>query len=141
EGVPSQNPYYRPENNVYRNPFGTETGLFRTNAGGTARMVVSKDTPGHLSTAGRLRGTRGSFFEKYDGLEKQLPNLRRPPLPPGVVPGGHGGSYGYLMNEFVMAVIQDRKPLIDGAMALNLTVPGLVAHESALKGGETLKIP
>ena len=33
------------------------------------------------------------------------------------------------------------KPLVDIAMALNMTVPGIVAHQSALKDGETLAIP
>ena len=64
-----------------------------------------------------------------------------PPLPPKVEPGGHGGSHGHLMNEFVTAILEDRKPLVDIAMALNLTVAGVVAHQSALKGGETMKIP
>ena len=45
------------------------------------------------------------------------------------------------MNEFVTAILEDRKPLVDIVMALNLTVAGIVAHQSALKGGETLKIP
>ena len=35
----------------------------------------------------------------------------------------------------------DRTPLIDVAQALNMTVGGIVAHESALKDGELLKIP
>ena len=34
-----------------------------------------------------------------------------------------------------------RAPLVDVVMALNLTVSGIVAHQSALKGGESLKIP
>jgi hypothetical protein len=45
------------------------------------------------------------------------------------------------MNEFVTAILQDRKPLVDIAQALNMTVAGIVAHESALKGGERKKIP
>ena len=45
------------------------------------------------------------------------------------------------MNEFVTAILEDRKPLVDIAMALNLTVPGIVAHQSALKNGERMKIP
>jgi hypothetical protein len=45
------------------------------------------------------------------------------------------------MNEFVTAILQERKPLVDIAKALNLTVAGIVAHQSALKGGDLLKIP
>jgi hypothetical protein len=70
-----------------------------------------------------------------------LPDILRPALPPKVDPGGHGGSHGYLMNEFVTAILEDRKPLVDIATALNLTVSGVVAHQSALKDGETMKIP
>jgi hypothetical protein len=90
---------------------------------------------------GRIRGQRGSYYGRYEGLEKQLPPTGRPPLPPKVEPGSHGGSHGYLMHEFIMAIIEDRKPLIDVAQALNMTVAGIVAHQSALKGGELMKIP
>ncbi|MCX6902795.1 MAG: hypothetical protein NTW03_04835 [Verrucomicrobia bacterium] len=45
------------------------------------------------------------------------------------------------MNEFVAAILQDRPPLVDIAKALNLTVAGIVAHQSALKQGELMKIP
>jgi hypothetical protein len=37
--------------------------------------------------------------------------------------------------------LEDRKPLIDIASALNMTVAGIVAHLSALKDGELMKIP
>ena len=104
-------------------------------------MVVSWDTPGYGGEMGRIRGQKGSFYGKYDGLEKNLPVIRRPALPPGVASGGHGGSHGHLMNEFVTAILQDRRPLVDIALALNMTVPGIVAHQSALKNGELLKIP
>ena len=104
-------------------------------------MAVSWDTPGLGGEMGRVRGQKGSFYGKYEGLEKNLPDLKRPPLPPEVSAGGHGGSHGYLTNEFVSAILQNRKPLIDIAMALNLTVSGIVAHQSAIKDGELLKIP
>ena len=141
QGSTSVVPHLIAKNNVYKNNFGTEIALFRTSEGGTSRMAVSWDTPGTGGEMGRVRGEKGSFYGQYEGLEKSLPNPHRPPLPPGVAPGSHGGSHGYLMNEFVTAILQDRKPLVDIAMALNLTVSGIVAHHSALKDGETLKIP
>jgi hypothetical protein len=45
------------------------------------------------------------------------------------------------MNEFVSAILEDRDPLVDIAQALSMTVGGIVAHQSALKNGELLKIP
>lgn len=140
-GMPSQVEHLKPANNPYQNPFGTEIALFRTSEGGMARMTASWDTPGFSGEMGRIRGQRGTFYGKYEGLEKALPDVKRPPLPPGLAPGGHGGSHGYLTHEFVMAILQDRKPLVDIAAALNMTVAGIVAHQSALKDGERLKIP
>ncbi len=141
-GMPSTIEHLRPENNRYRNPFGTEIALLRTSEGGMARMAVSWDTPGLEGETGRVRGRRGSMTgTTYVGEAKPLPDLEPPPLPPSVIPGGHGGSHGHLMNEFVNAILEARKPLVDLSAALHLTVAGIVAHESALKDGETLPIP
>jgi predicted dehydrogenase len=140
-GMPSVVEHLKPANNRYKNPFGTEIAQFRTSEGGVSRMAVSWDTPGSGGEMGRVRGEKGSFYGKYEGLEKKLPNLKRPPLPPGVSAGGHGGSHGYLTNEFVSAILENRTPLVDVGMALNLTVAGIVAHHSAMKNGERLKIP
>jgi predicted dehydrogenase len=140
-GMPSTLSHLQPANNRYHNPFGTEIALYRTSEGGTSRMAVSWDSPGYGGEMGRIRGQQGSFYGKYEGLQQNLPDTQRPPLPPGVAAGGHGGSHGHLMNEFVSAILQNRKPMVDIAAALNLTVPGITAHRSALKGGELLKIP
>ncbi len=139
--MPSRVGHLQPANNRYKNAYGTEIALFRTSEGGSARMAVSWDSPGHEGEMGRVRGQRGSFYGTYDGLEKRMPVTKRPPLPPKVEPGGHGGSHGYLMNEFVTAVLENRNPAVDIAKALNMTVAGIVAHQSALKNGELMKIP
>ncbi len=140
-GLPSVLKYLQPGNNRYRNPFGTEIAQFRTSEGGMARMAVSWDTPGAEGERGRVRGQRGSFYGRYEGLEKALPAVERPPLPPSVAPGHHGGSHGYLTDEFITAILEDRRPLVDIIAALNMSVAGVVAHQSALKDGELLKIP
>ncbi len=140
-GIPSQVEHLKAENNRYKNPFGTEIALFRTSEGGMSRMGVSWDTPGVGGEMGRVRGQRGSFYGEYAGQEQNLPPTDRPALPSGVSAGGHGGSHGHLMNEFVTAILEDRKPLVDIAQALNMTVAGVVAHQSALKDGELMEIP
>jgi len=50
-------------------------------------------------------------------------------------------THGQLTNEFVSAILQDRTPLCDISQSLNMTVAGVVAHQSALRDGELLKIP
>jgi predicted dehydrogenase len=141
-GIPSLVKHLQPANNRYKNPFGTEIALMRTSEGGMARMAVSWDTPGYEGEMGRVRGQRGSMTGMgYVGHEKKLPDLECPPLPPQVAPGGHGGSHGHLMNEFVTAILQNRTPLVNIAWALNMTVAGIVSHQSALKDGMLMKIP
>ncbi len=140
-GMPSATSWLQAPNNRYGNPFGTEIAIFRTSEGGMARMAVSWDSPGYEGEKGRVRGRLGSFDGQFAGLTANLPDLARPPLPPSVEAGGHGGSHGYLMNEFVTAVLMDRRPMVNIAWALNMTVAGIVAHQSSLRNGELLKIP
>ncbi|MCX8063703.1 MAG: hypothetical protein N3G21_00840 [Candidatus Hydrogenedentes bacterium] len=106
-------------------------------------MAVSWDTPGYEGEVGRVRGQKGSVCGvKFEGIgDVSKVNIKKPPLPPNVNAGGHGGSHGYLTEEFIRAILEGRKPYIDIAMGLNLTVPGIVAHQSALKDGELMKVP
>jgi len=128
--------------NAYDNEFATEIALMRTSEGGMARMAVSWDTPGYGGEIGRVRGQRGSMTgTKYQGLEKKLPDLKKPQLPPGMPAGGHGGSHGYLTNEFITAILEDRLPECNVIPALDISVAGIIAHRSALKDGELMKVP
>jgi predicted dehydrogenase len=140
--IPSKIPEFQPDKNRYQNPFGTEIALLRTSEGGMSRMAVSWDTPGLGGEMGRVRGEKGAMGEKFEGVSDiSKLSLAKPPLPPTVDAGGHGGSHGYLSNEFIASIIQNRTPLVNIAWALNMTVAGVVAHHSALKDGELLKIP
>ncbi|MBN1590276.1 MAG: Gfo/Idh/MocA family oxidoreductase [Pirellulales bacterium] len=131
----------QPGGNKYNNPFSDEVALFETSEGGTSRMLKAKATKNKGGETGRVFGELGWMDGmKYNGAMKPLPKLARPPLPPGLKPGGHGGSHGHLTEEFVRAILEDRKPLVDIVQALNMTVPGIVAHQSALNGGERIKV-
>ncbi|MCP4639104.1 MAG: Gfo/Idh/MocA family oxidoreductase, partial [bacterium] len=142
-GMPSTVSRFGADSNAYKNPFGTEIALHRTSEGGMARIAESRDIPGSHGEVGRVRGQKGSMTgTHYEGLvDISKVTLAKPPLPPNVKPGGHGGSHGYLCEEFVSAILQDRQPLVDIVSALNMTVPGIVAHQSAMNDGELLKIP
>ena len=55
--------------------------------------------------------------------------------------GGHGGSHPHLVNEFLNALVQDRDPWPNAVQSANWTCVGICAHQSALKGGEIVKLP
>jgi predicted dehydrogenase len=144
--------WLKPGANKFDNTHSTETALYRTSDGGAFRALCCFDSPGHEGVKGRFRGELGSFDgDTGDGKNwgsfagagqgKALPNLDVPPLPPHVDPGGHGGAEGQLMNEFVTAILEKRTPMVNVAEALNMTVAGIVASQSAKKDGELLKIP
>lgn len=71
------------------------------------------------------------------------PTSYQPPgdLAPLDVPAWHGGSHPHLVHEFVSAVYEGRRSVIDETAAANITVPGIVAHQSALRNGAVLEIP
>lgn len=145
----------RYSNNVYNNPFSSESALFETSEGGMSRINVFWGAEGAHGETGRLFGELGrfdrnvlhvgeGFGSKYEGLgdrkEIEFPD-NRPPLPEGMELGGHGGSHGYLTNEFIMTLVENREPLIDLYEGIAMTAPGIVAHQSALKNGEQMLIP
>jgi predicted dehydrogenase len=136
--------------NAIGNVFNSEVGLFRTAEGGLSRIIVC-GSQGEYLEAGRIRGEYGGFNatfvgdatgkRRYDEALKSGLQIKKPALPPGVRPGGHGGSHGYLGDDFIDAILRGRKPAVGVIDALNMTVPGYYAHLSAKKGGETLKVP
>ncbi len=73
-------------------------------------MLMCKGVYGAVDETGRVFGEKGYMNEmNYQGTMKDLPDLAGPPCRP-VDGGGHGGSHGPLMNEFVTAILEDRQP-------------------------------
>lgn len=152
-GFRGEAPRYK--DNPYNNPFNNETALFETSEGGMSRINVFWGAEGAHGETGRLFGQLGKFdmnsFHYGKGIEAKYEGIgdrgvieypdRRPQLPPNLELGGHGGSHGYLTDEFIMALVEDREPLVDVYEAIAMTAPGIVAHQSALQNGERLTIP
>jgi len=55
--------------------------------------------------------------------------------------GGHGGSHPHMVHEFLSALAEDRDPWPNAAESANWTCVGICAHESALQGGEIVRLP
>ncbi|MBM1105797.1 Gfo/Idh/MocA family oxidoreductase [Aurantibacter crassamenti] len=54
---------------------------------------------------------------------------------------GHGGSHPHLVHEFVNALITKSAPYPNAKQSANMTCVGILSHESAMKGGELMKLP
>lgn len=158
------------KDNVYNNPFWNESAMFTTNRGKSFRVNVWWKGA-HLGTeraqwigdkmsfyASNPLGTGPIIVSKTNKLGKddagfvrsedkkqqyQQPNWWETDLLPEPLRhnSGHHGSHPFITHEFVDACINERNPTVDILEALAYTVPGVVAHESALKGGEQLEIP
>lgn len=155
--------------NQYRNPFWNTTGLFKTSGGHSARIAVYWHVAAGGTERGAFYGDRMSYimdrpegspntvFEiSKDGqtvidsngypegkLSRRVytepDHLQTLPAPMRVKTG-HGNSHTFLTHEFVRAIVEDRHPTVNIWEAIAYTLPGIVAHQSALRGGETLKI-
>lgn len=54
---------------------------------------------------------------------------------------GHGGSHPHLVHEFLSSLASGREPYPNARQSANITCVGILAHESALKGGERIDLP
>jgi predicted dehydrogenase len=158
------------KDNSYRNPFWNETALFQTRAGKAFRVAVWWKGAHRGTERAQWYGSRMSFFgthpnglppvqvftnearerdsggfnrqatrlEKYEEVKWWATDMLPEPLRHA---SGHEGSHTFLTHEFVDAVLNRRRPAIDVHEAVAYTAPGIVAHQSALRGGERLRIP
>ncbi len=158
------------KDNPYDNPFWNESAMFRTDRGHAFRvniwwkgahrgceraewigdrMSFYAPHPNGIGSvivrSGDLKETDDAGFERtqqrfehYDQPEWWKTDRLPEPLRHN---SGHEGSHTFLTHEFIDALTHDRRPAIDIYEALAYTVPGIIAHESAIKKGESMKIP
>jgi predicted dehydrogenase len=139
------------QDNVYQNPFSSNMALFKTDRGHMCRCGVFWNGQSHgeraqwfgqemtyymPSSAGPMKiiGPGAPTWASVPDFYHLLPKAMRHA-------SGHGGSHTFLTHEFIAALVEEREPTIDLYESLAMTVPGIVAHQSALKGGEQLKVP
>lgn len=141
--------------------FDMEVGLFRTDRGVPLKVLcgfgVARRPSFHSYT---IYGTRGclerprpgtgpvettiAYFEEVPHLHgmASLPlDTRHPDAPASAAAGGHGTAEWAMVRDFVEAIRGGRPSPIDVHAALDMTLPGLCAHRSALQGGVQVEIP
>lgn len=158
------------KDNPYGNPFWNESALFKTNRGFSFRLNLWWEGAFHGAQRAEWYGDKMSFFMKQangqepvivrSGAETRkdsvgyveskaslesfsVPEYWKSDLLPEPLrhPSGHWGSHCFLTHEFIDALVKERAPAIDVYEALDYTVPGIIAHQSALHGGEWLEVP
>lgn len=158
------------KDNDYKNPYGCEVALFETEKGHPFRVAEFRRGAVRGGERADWYGQKMSFSMPHpnglgcvqvkpadkatmdDGGFEQRESVATPFENPDywkteMLPeplrhaSGHGGSHTFITHEFIDALVKGRKPAVDLYESLAYTVPGLVAHESALKKGERLKIP
>lgn len=94
-------------------------------------VPVSRD--GQMSKVTSWDGTHRGVSEAHPVhlLPKEFAGL----------PNGHNGSHQFLVHDFVSSCVTGKIPPNNVWMAARYLVPGLIAHESALKGGTLLEVP
>jgi hypothetical protein len=157
------------QTNEYKNPFWSTTALFKTSGGHSSRISVfwhvaaggterggfygdrmsyimarpehSPDTVVTISKDGKTVIDANGYPEGAVNIEAYKQPNHFEKLPESLrVASGHGGSHTFIAHEFVRAIVEDRMPEVNVWEAIAFTVPGIVAHQSALRGGETMKI-
>lgn len=155
--------------NEYRNPFWNTTAFFKTSGGHSSRISVFWHVAAGETERGLFYGDRMSYImarpegspdtivqigkdgktvidgNGYPEGKVSIEPYRQPnhwdKLPPSLrVKSGHGGSHTFLAHEFIGAILEDRMPAVNVWEAVAYTLPGIVAHQSALHNGEVLKI-
>ena len=151
-GVPSLKfPYTKAGENEYDNPYGSEYAMFKCEDGASARMLVAFDHPSYYAEMGRIWGQKGCYVPEKGGyrgwfeeeVKKNAARYLKPRLAPCIRDlGGHGGSHAYLTDDFIRGIlVKGHTVCVDAKTSLDTTIAGVYAHLSAMKGGETLKIP
>jgi predicted dehydrogenase len=136
-----------------------EVGIFQTASGATIKILAGfrlvREPSFHYYS---LYGTRGcletarppaalrtlAFLEQVPHLQNMIEmplGLDIPRAPSGAAAGGHGTAEYYMIQDFMESVRNDTDPPIDIRAALEMSLPGLCAHQSALRGGQPVPVP
>jgi predicted dehydrogenase len=158
------------EDNAFNNPFWNGSAMFRTNRGHGFRVNIWWKGAHRGCERAQWIGTKMSFYDAHPngmgsvivrsgkqtetddaGFTRTLQEFEPYPQPEwwktDMLPeplrhnSGHEGSHTFLTHEFIDALTHGRRPTVDVYEALAYTAPGIIAHESALRRGEQMKIP
>ncbi|MBI3831706.1 MAG: Gfo/Idh/MocA family oxidoreductase [Planctomycetes bacterium] len=129
--------------------FGTE-GSFESNAAGSVwvtKQAAQTERLDEMLRCGSAPVADDGLMTKVTandgthlGVSRVHPVQRLPKEFRGLH-NGHNGSHQFLVDDFLRASAQNKLPPVNVWQAARYLVPGLTAHESAMRGGELLEVP
>jgi predicted dehydrogenase len=133
--------------------YGTE-GSFEDNTAGAMWVTKDRNSSLRLDDLLACKGApvrrNGEPAEGMDlvtaqdgthlGVSQVHPVERLPQAFVGL-PNGHRGSHQFLVDDFVRACVTGETPPNNVWDAARYAIPGIVAHESAMRGGVLLEVP
>jgi predicted dehydrogenase len=140
-----------------------EVALFKTQKGAVIKMLRSqvalREPPMHwyvlYGTKGSVESSRGrerdgklfieeemSLNPRYGGYQVIDCPEADPQAPPEAFGGGHGTIEYYLVRDFIDTLENGSlRPPIDVIKAMDMTVPGIYAHQAAMSGSGWVDVP
>jgi len=85
----------------------------------------------------RRQGAQEDFFAGVAAVH----DSERLPATFAGQPNGHGGSHQFLADDFVVACSRGQTPVLNAWTAARFCLPGIIAHQSALRDGEKMAVP
>lgn len=135
-----------------------QVALFETKKGSIIKILRSQVTPrephivtyevygtkGFLET-GRTPGYDTIGLRYFEGIDRETKHIScygtNIDAQKEAFLGGHGTSDFFIANAFLDAIEKNTTPPIDVVKAMDMTIPGLIAHEAAVKGNVWLDVP
>ena len=148
------NPYFPRKN-------ATAVAIFKTEKGAIIKLIVSFGAYTSYDHNYRLCGTRGSIetdrlkivdeahsFANLSSIPGTFSQKIEIPVATAYLDEygnasafGHGGGDSRMFADFVDCVIENKKPVLDVDFAINMSLPGIIASQSAEQNGVNLEIP
>ena len=85
--------------------------------------------------------TQEVISNKWGSTFAPIQNQKRLPEAYIGMHDGHGGTHKFMADDFCKAAYTGKLSPTNAWVAARYNLPGLIAHESALKGGETMVVP
>lgn len=148
------NPYFPKKN-------ATSIAIFKTEKGAVIKLLVSFGAYTSYDHNYRLCGTKGSIETDRRTVVDDAHSFANLSSIPGTfsqkieIPVtakyldeygnssafGHGGADSVMFADFVDCVLENKKPVLDVDFAIKMSLPGIIASQSAEQNGANLEIP